>query len=68
MGIEFTNDQLQEVAEVSGVLDMGNFINKALHQMCLQHLHHPVNLPCSDTMNAYLFLREKHKLISIKTH
>ena len=68
MGIEITNDQLQEVGEVSGVLDIDNFINKALHQMCQQHLPHPENLSISDTMNAYLFSREKHKLISIKIH
>jgi len=68
MGIEITNDQLQEVAEVSGVLDIDNFITKSLHQMCQQHLPHPENLPCSDTMNDYLFLREKHKLISTKIH
>ena len=60
MGIEITNDQLQEAAEESGVLDIGNFINKALHQMCQQHLPHPENLPCIENMNAYLFLREKH--------
>ena len=67
MGIEITNDQLQEVAEVSGILETNNFINKVLHQMCQQHLPHPENLPCSETMNAYLFLKEKHKLISINT-
>ena len=53
MGIEITNDQLQEAAEESGVLDIGNFINKALHQMCQQHLPHPENLPCIENMNAY---------------
>ena len=66
MGIEITNDQLQEVAEVSGVLDIGEFINKALHKMCQQHLPHPENLAYSETMNAYLSLKERLKRISIQ--
>ena len=39
MGIEITNDQLQEVAEVSGVLDIDNFITSNHYIKCVSSIY-----------------------------
>ena len=59
MGLRVSSDDLQEVAAVSGILNVtSEFMDVNLLQLCQQHLPHPDDLKCSETIAAYLDLKQ----------
>ena len=58
MGIPSSNDQLREVAEVSGVMDEDvlDFIDPRVKRECLQLLPNPEKVESKNAIEAFWFL------------
>ena len=59
MGIPLRNDQLREVAEVSGVMDEDvlDFIDPRMKRECLQLLPNPEKVESKNAIEAFRFLK-----------
>ena len=57
MGIRLSNDQLREVAEVSGVMDVLDFIDPREKRECLQLLPNPEKVESKNAVEAFRFLK-----------
>ena len=59
MGIPLSNDQLREVAEVSGVMDEDvlDFIDPRVKRECLQLLPNPEKVESKNAIEAFRFLK-----------
>lgn len=59
MGWSITEDQLEEVAELSGVLaDNDNYLPAELRAKCEQAMPDPLELDVGDFGSAFRFLKE----------
>jgi hypothetical protein len=57
-GLALTDEQLQEVAEVSGVLDGTNdYLDEAFRNECERHIPNTDDIEPSQAANAYLYLK-----------
>jgi hypothetical protein len=57
-GLHVTEDQLQEVAEMSGVLEVSeNFLDDAFRLECERHIPNTDEIIPAEASNAYLFLK-----------
>ena len=52
-----TEEQLQEVAEMSGVLEVSYFLDDAFRLECERHIPNTDEINPSEADNAYLFLK-----------
>ena len=61
MGIHLAQDQLQGVAEVSGVMSANvfDFIDEDLAHQCSQYLPNVDKIACADAIDAFRFLKNK---------
>ena len=58
LALHVTEDQLQEVAEMSGVLEVSeNFLDDAFRLECERHIPNTDEIIPAEASNAYLFLK-----------
>mgnify|MGYP001794900953 CR=1 FL=1 len=64
MGIKITQDQLEDVARVSGVMDVdvSDFMNTKLKNKCLQLLPNIKNVESTNAVEAFRFLKHVSRL------
>ena len=61
IGIPLAQDQLQDVAEISGVMDadMFGYMNENIARQCSQYLPSVGTVTCKDAIDAYRFVKSK---------
>ena len=56
-GLNVTEEQLQEVAEMSGVLEVSDFLDNAFRLECERHIPNTDEIDPGEADSAYLFLK-----------
>ena len=61
MGIPLAQDQLQDVAEISGVMDadMFGYMDESIASQCSQYLPSVGTVTCKDDIDAYRFVKSE---------
>ena len=56
-GLDVTEEQLQEVSEMSSILEASDFLDDAFHLECERHIPNTDEISPSEVDNAYLILK-----------